>query len=84
MIYLNMRRCCTKRRTSFGESMDYVSNTRYSPRSDDAPAKCLLFYGSQAWNFKKNIKYIITAWNRAIRKIWKLTCDSHIILMSFK
>ncbi len=32
---------------------------------------CCHFYGSQAWSFNdKNIKYIINAWNRAVRKIW--------------
>ncbi len=45
-------------------------------------AYCCHFYGSQAWNFNdKNIKYIITAWNRAVRKIWNLPYDSHIILI---
>ncbi len=40
------------------------------------------FYGSQAWSFKdKNIKYILTAWNRAVRKIWNLPYDSHRILI---
>ncbi len=40
-------------------------------------------YGSQAWSFNdKNIKYIITVWNRAVRKIWNLPYDSHRILIS--
>ncbi len=43
---------------------------------------CCHFYGSQAWSFNdKNIKYIITAWNRAVWKIWNLPYDSHRILI---
>ncbi len=45
-------------------------------------AYCCHFYGSQAWSFNdKNIKYNITAWNRAVWKIWNLTYDSHRILI---
>ncbi len=45
-------------------------------------AYCCHFYGSQARSFNdKNIKYIITAWNRAVRKIWNLPYDSHRILI---
>ncbi len=45
-------------------------------------ACCCHFYGSQAWSFNdKNIKYIITTWTRAVRKIWNLLYDSHGILI---
>ncbi len=45
-------------------------------------AYCCHFYGVQAWSFNyKNIKYIITAWNKTVRKIWNLPCDSHRILI---
>ncbi len=73
MIYLNMR-FGTKRQTSFGESMGYVLNTIKHLLN----AYCC--HLSQAWSFNdKNIKYIITAWNRAVRKIWNLPYDSHRI-----
>ncbi len=36
-------------------------------------AYCCHIYGSQPWSFNdKNIKYIIAACNRAVRKIWNL------------
>ncbi len=39
-------------------------------------------YGSQAWCFTgKNVGNITTAWNKAIRKIWKLPYDSHRVLL---
>ncbi len=40
-------------------------------------AYCCHFYGFN----DKNIKYIITAWNRAVRKIWNLPYDSHRTLI---
>ncbi len=45
-------------------------------------AYCCHFYGSQEWSFNdKNIKYIINAWIRAVRKIWNLPYDSPRILI---
>ncbi len=45
-------------------------------------AYCCHFYGSQTWSFNdKNIKYILTAWNKAVRKIWNLPYDSHKTLI---
>ncbi len=43
---------------------------------------CCHLYGSQAWCFAdKNVGNITTAWNKAVRNIWKLTYDSHRVLL---
>ncbi len=39
-------------------------------------------YGSQAWCFAdKSVGNITTAWNKAVRKIWKLLYDLHRVLL---
>jgi hypothetical protein len=43
---------------------------------------CCHFYGSQARSYSdKNVDSLVTAWNRAVRKIWNLPYDSHRILL---
>ena len=43
---------------------------------------CMHLYGSQAWQFTdRNVYKMVNAWNRAIRKIWKLPNHSHRVLL---
>ncbi len=43
---------------------------------------CCHLYGSQAWCFAdKSVENITTAWNKAVRKIWKLPYDSHTVML---
>ncbi len=43
---------------------------------------CCHLYESQAWCFAdKSVGNITIAWNKAVRKIWKLPYDSHRVLL---
>ncbi len=43
---------------------------------------CCHLYGSHVWCFAdKSVGNIITAWNKAVIKIWKLPYDSHRVLL---
>ncbi len=43
---------------------------------------CCHLYVSQAWCFAdKSVGNITTAWNKGVRKIWKLPYDSHRVLL---
>ncbi len=46
-------------------------------------AYCCHFHGSQSWDLSDpNILFINTAWNMAMRIIWKLPFDSHKVILS--
>ncbi len=46
-------------------------------------AYCCHFYGSQSWDLSDpHILFINTAWNKAMRIIWKLPFDSHKVILS--
>ncbi len=75
MICLNQRRSDTKELILYGILVKY---------QDAVPEVkmyllnyyCCHLYGSQAWCFAdKSVGNIITAWNKAVRKIWKLPYD---------
>ncbi len=42
---------------------------------------CCHLYGSQAWCFADKSVGNVTAWNKAVRKIWKLPYYSHRVLL---
>ena len=45
---------------------------------------CTSFYGSQMWNLTcSSINIIYTAWNKAIRRIWRLPIRCHTNLLPF-
>ncbi len=45
-------------------------------------AYCCHFYGSKSWDLSElHILLINTAWNMAVRIIWKLPFDSHKVIL---
>ena len=72
-FYNSVNRVCAL----FGKMPSKIVNTLYS-------SYCTSFYGSQLWDFNSRfIKEMYIAWQKSIRRIWKLPYRTHTKLLRF-